>query len=289
MYAGVDLKLKQLINSMKWVNVSVDGWSDATIRCFNGYIIQGIDSNWKLHTLAVAFQYVTGKHTGKAIKTQFDVVSKEFEIGDKVFKIVADKAANVKKAFAQTEEAVDVIKIATDLVKRQKKLDLIKHQEEDERIQQEKNREALENSIEEMNKTSPVVSNKSNKKRTADELLNDFVEEFEIDEFDEDTEELDESNPLDLTECDEDENFDEVEDPLRLAYEPCAAHNIQLVLKDGFQAVPELNDLIVKLSKNIVSKSKFSALIAEELRNFVKKFSKRVVPVGIRFYLLHVH
>jgi len=113
---------------------------------------------------------------------------------------------------------------------------LIKQQEEDVRIQQEKNREALENSIEEMNKTSPVVSNKSNKKRTADELLNDFVEEFEIDEFDEDTEELDESNPLDLTECDEDENFDE--DPLRLAYEPCAAHNIQLVLKDGFQAVP---------------------------------------------------
>ena len=60
-----------------------------------------------------------------------------------------------------------------------------------------------------MNKTSPVVSKKSNKKRTADELLNDFVEEFEIDEFDEDTdefdedtEELDERNPLDLTECD---------------------------------------------------------------------------------------
>ena len=54
------------------------------------------------------------------------------------------------------------------------------------------------------------------------------------------------------------ENFDEEEDPLRLAYEPCAAHNMKsIVLKDGFQAVPELNDLIVRLSKNIVSKSKF--------------------------------
>ncbi len=277
MYAGVDLKIKALINSMKWVNVSVDGWSDATIRCFNGYIVQGIDSNWKLHTLAIAFQHVIGKHTGQAIKAQFDVVSKEFGINNKVFKIVADQAANVKKAFAQTEEAVDVITIATDLVKRQIKLDLIKQQEEEERIQQEKNKESLENSIEEANTISPVNPTKITKKRTADELLEDFDNEFEFDEFDEETEELDESDLLDQTDCDEDENFDEEDDPLRLAYEPCAAHNIQLVLKDAFLALPHLNDLIIRLSKNIVSKSKFSALIAEELRNFGKKFAKRAV------------
>ena len=142
------------------------------------------------------------------------------------------------------------------------------------RIQQEINKEALENSIEEANTISPVNPTKITKKRTADELLEDFDNEFE---FDEETEELDESNLLDQTDCDEDENFDEEDDSLRLAYEPCAAHNIQLVLKDAFLAVPDLNDLIIRLSKNIVSKSKFSALIAEELRNFGKRFSKRAV------------
>ena len=38
-----------------------------------------------------------------------------------------------------------------------------------------------------------------------------------------------------------------------------------------------LDDLIKRLSKDIVSRSKFSALIAEQLREFGKKFAKRVV------------
>ena len=80
----------------------------------------------------------------------------------------------------------------------------------------------------------------------------------------------------DLDDLYEDEMLEE-EGGERLAYEPCSAHNIQLVLKDGFTENPTLNDLIKRLSKNIVSRSKFSALIAEELRSFGKKFAKRVV------------
>jgi hypothetical protein len=75
----------------------------------------------------------------------------------------------------------------------------------------------------------------------------------------------------------EEECDGEEEEGERLAYEPCSAHNIQLVLKDGFEENPKLNDMIKRLSKNIVSRSKFSALIAEELRTFGKKFSKRVM------------
>ena len=59
------------------------------------------------------------------------------------------------------------------------------------------------------------------------------------------------------------------------AYEPCACHNIQLVLKDGSEAEPKIDLLIKRVSKNIVSKSKFSAVIAEQLRQFGKKFLKR--------------
>ena len=89
---------------------------------------------------------------------------------------------------------------------------------------------------------------------------------------------------MDQTAQDEEQNLSvnesddvEEEETLHLAYEACSAHNIQLVLKDGFDSCPVLYDLIKRLSKNIVSRSKFSALIAEELRNFWKKFSKRVV------------
>ena len=47
----VDFKIRALLNSMTYVNISVDGWSDAAIRCYNGYIAQGIDNKWNMHLL----------------------------------------------------------------------------------------------------------------------------------------------------------------------------------------------------------------------------------------------
>ena len=60
------------------------------------------------------------------------------------------------------------------------------------------------------------------------------------------------------------------EDMRLMSYMPCAAHNIQLVLKDGLNINEVYINLINKVSKNIASKSKFSSIIAEELRNFGK-------------------
>jgi hypothetical protein len=45
---------------------------------------------------------------------------------------------------------------------------------------------------------------------------------------------------------------------------PCCAHNIQLVIKDGFKLSEEYNKLIDKVSKNIVTKSKYCIAVAEE-------------------------
>ena len=73
-----------------------------------------------------------------------------------------------------------------------------------------------------------------------------------------------------------DDDIDDVEIK-KLAYEPCACHNIQLVLKDGFAQAPSFENLIKKISKKIVARSEFNALIEEELREFGKKFAKRVI------------
>ncbi len=78
-------KMKTILNKLEWVNVSCDGWSDKTMRSFNGYIAQGIDDEWNLLTIPIAFQYVTGSHTGKAIKSQFDAIQKEFGLTNKTY------------------------------------------------------------------------------------------------------------------------------------------------------------------------------------------------------------
>ena len=61
MMSTVHSKLKTLLASIPWLNLSADGWSDATMRCFNGYIAQGIDSEWRMHTIPIALRIVKGK------------------------------------------------------------------------------------------------------------------------------------------------------------------------------------------------------------------------------------
>ncbi len=137
-----------------------------------------------MHTIAIDFQHVTGPHTGKAIKKQFEEIAAKFKIRSKVFKIVADQAANVKKAFVDTTQCDDILTLATDLIRRQKNIDAIQEAERLRALQEQINREALESSIAEMN--APLTVIEPGRKRTAAELIDNF------DEF-EDTEEPDES------------------------------------------------------------------------------------------------
>ena len=58
----VKTKIKAVLASIKWVSSCANGWSDATMRCFNGYVCQGIDDNWKMNTINFAFQFVQGKY-----------------------------------------------------------------------------------------------------------------------------------------------------------------------------------------------------------------------------------
>lgn len=133
--------------------------------------------NWKLHTLPIAFQHVTGSHTGKAIKKQFEEIARKYNIRHKVFKIVADQAANVKKAFVDTTESDDVITIATSLIRRQKNIDAIAEKERLRIYQEQINKDVLDGEIEAMNKTSPVAE--LSRKRTAAELIEEFEQDFE--------------------------------------------------------------------------------------------------------------
>ena len=61
MYNIVTGKIKIILKKVPHLNVSVDGWSDAILRSFNGYTVQGIDEDWNLINIPIGFQYVEGK------------------------------------------------------------------------------------------------------------------------------------------------------------------------------------------------------------------------------------
>ena len=53
-------KLKNILKSIPWPNISLDGWSDGILRSFNGYIVQGINDNWDLVQHSLSFKNSKG-------------------------------------------------------------------------------------------------------------------------------------------------------------------------------------------------------------------------------------
>ena len=53
-------KIKERLKNVLHPNISVDGWSDATLRSFNGYTVQGIDNDWNLINIPIGFKFVEG-------------------------------------------------------------------------------------------------------------------------------------------------------------------------------------------------------------------------------------
>jgi hypothetical protein len=54
-------KILNGLKSMPWPNIILDGWSDGIMRCFTGYIVQGIDDSWNLVRYTLAFRLTKGK------------------------------------------------------------------------------------------------------------------------------------------------------------------------------------------------------------------------------------
>ena len=148
------------------------------MRCFTGYIVQGIDDSWNLVRYTLAFRLTKGKikkyvnffyfeykfglilqgsNTGTSIKRQYYQILDDYKI-ETVYKNVADQAANMKKAFVDEQEGVDknskpedfYLITAQNLLIEQRRADL----DELKKKQEEKARQELEIEIEEMNAAS---------------------------------------------------------------------------------------------------------------------------------------
>ena len=122
---------------------------------------------------------------------QYDGVCEEFNIKNKVFKIVTDSAANNIKAFRDEPEAVEEVLVLTKMMIKQRKRELFKEKESLEKVIQEERVKTLNEEISEFNFVTPVFN--SLKAKSAQQL----ILEMENDEDDE-TEELEEEENSDL-------------------------------------------------------------------------------------------
>jgi hypothetical protein len=77
-------KIKKICqHDLKYPSVTLDLWSDATMRTFFGLNVHGIETKWKIVKFTGAFQIMTARHTAIEIKSLYDEIVEELGIDEK--------------------------------------------------------------------------------------------------------------------------------------------------------------------------------------------------------------
>lgn len=97
-------KLKADLEKCESINITSDIWSDGSMRSYIGFCVTGFNNNWELCKGMLGCINVTGSHTSDLIYKEFIEILEEFNITRKLFKVVTDGGANMKKAFQQVFE-----------------------------------------------------------------------------------------------------------------------------------------------------------------------------------------
>ncbi|CAF1276570.1 unnamed protein product [Rotaria sordida] len=94
-------KLKHVCSSADFVSLTFDGWTDRRMRAFYAITMHYIDHMGQLKAHLLAFNPLSGNHTGENLFMEYDRVSTAFSIGNKVVRLITDNASNNLSAFGE--------------------------------------------------------------------------------------------------------------------------------------------------------------------------------------------
>jgi hypothetical protein len=94
--------IKKILQGLKKINISSDIWSEPSLRAFIAFGAHGITEEWKLIKCILGVKRLLGSHTNAIIYKEFLELAKEFNIENKLYKIITDGGSNMVKAFDNT-------------------------------------------------------------------------------------------------------------------------------------------------------------------------------------------
>lgn len=100
--ADKESKIKSKLEKTDNVSVTVDIWTDRSMRGFLGVTAHFMEiekNNPSLQTVLLSCERFTGSHTGERISEKFEEICDNFNIKHKLDYIICDNAANMRKAF----------------------------------------------------------------------------------------------------------------------------------------------------------------------------------------------
>ena len=98
-YSLLKNKVVGILKELQHINFTIDIWSSRQMQSFFGMTGHSITTGWKMQSIMLSCDRISGSHTGEKILQCYDEVVAEFGLSSKVEHIVADNAANMRKVF----------------------------------------------------------------------------------------------------------------------------------------------------------------------------------------------
>lgn len=92
--------MRDTLDTVQHVTLTIDAWSDRRCRSFIGITCHFINSKMEPQVLLIDLVRLKSPHTGENIYRTTERVLDHFNLKEKVFRIVTDNAAAMKKAYA---------------------------------------------------------------------------------------------------------------------------------------------------------------------------------------------
>ncbi|CAF1416363.1 unnamed protein product [Rotaria sordida] len=93
--------LKKACSSADFLSLTFDGWTDRRMRAFYAVTMHYIDQTGQIKAHLLAFNPLSGNHTGENLFMDYDRASTAFSITNKIVRLITDNSSNNLSAFGE--------------------------------------------------------------------------------------------------------------------------------------------------------------------------------------------
>jgi len=98
----VEEAIVAMLQGVESCNVTIDIWSSRRMHGYLGVTCHFLTRSWQLESVLLCCSHLQGRHTGANILAEFEEVAEKYSIVQRIFRVIADNASNMKKAFPET-------------------------------------------------------------------------------------------------------------------------------------------------------------------------------------------
>lgn len=108
-FKKVEEVIKNFLSTTSTCNITLDIWSSRRMHGYMGITCHFVTNSWEIKSLLalLACSKMQGRHTGENILAEYEEVISFYGLEDKVFRIVTDNAANMKRGFRDLEDRLE--------------------------------------------------------------------------------------------------------------------------------------------------------------------------------------